>query len=63
MLACVLLGFVGVANADPVTIVVDGITYTQVIIDGEIYYKYNGVIYTYDSETGEVLQAEVSFPA
>ncbi|MCK5036639.1 MAG: hypothetical protein KAS73_12150 [Candidatus Sabulitectum sp.] len=66
VLACVLLGFIGVVNADPVslplTIVVDGITYTQIVIDGEIYYTYDGVIYTYDSETGEVLQAEVSFP-
>lgn len=63
VLACVLLGFVGVANADPVTIVIDGITYTQIIVNGAIYYTYAGVIYTYDSETGEVLTAEVSFPA
>ncbi len=64
LLAGVVLGFAGVAIADPPeTIEVDGVTYTLLIIDGEVFYENDdGEIFTYDGESGEVLDAEVSFP-
>ncbi|MCK5133480.1 MAG: hypothetical protein KAR40_15175 [Candidatus Sabulitectum sp.] len=65
LIAGVILGFTGLANADPSlpdTIVVNGINYTQIIINGEAYYTFAGVIYKYCSESGQVLVAEISFP-
>ncbi len=70
LLAGVVFVFAGVAIADPPeTIEVDGLTYTLLVIDGEVCYKdgealyeLDGDYYTYDSEGGQVMDAEVSFP-
>ncbi|MCD4707188.1 MAG: hypothetical protein K8S62_05560 [Candidatus Sabulitectum sp.] len=63
LLAGVVLGLAGVAIADPAeVIIVDGIAYDLIIIDGEVYYTYDEVIYEYDGESGEMLEAEITFP-